>query len=149
MRMLDVLLTEKTVQVRSRVGDWEEAIRAASNPLVADGSVTGGYVQSMIDNVKTLGPYIVIVPQIAIPHARPEQGVKRLAMSMLCLENPVSFSDKEEHQVRLVIVLAAIDHEQHLQALSQLITLLADEDKVVQIMSASTSEEVLSVVHGA
>ncbi|MED1468440.1 PTS sugar transporter subunit IIA [Bacillus salipaludis] len=144
-----MLLTEKTVQVRPRVGDWVEAIRMASNPLVADGSVTGGYVQSMIDNVKSLGPYIVIVPQIAIPHARPEQGVKKLAMSMLCLENPVSFSEKEEHQVRLVIVLAAIDHKQHLQALSELVTLLADEDKVVQIMSASTSEEVLSVVHRA
>ena len=147
--MLDDLLTEKTVQVKSMVGDWEESIRAASNPLVKNGSITEAYVEKMIDNVKTLGPYIVIVPQIAIPHARPEQGVKKLAMSLLSLKNPVSFSKKEEHQVRLVIVLAAIDHETHLLALSQLVELLTNDGKVAEMMSASGPEEVLAVLRSS
>jgi mannitol/fructose-specific phosphotransferase system IIA component (Ntr-type) len=144
--MLHELLTEKTIRFQSHVNDWEEAIVAAANPLVEQGCITGGYVAAMIDHVKNLGPYIVIVPHIAIAHARPEQGVNELSMSMLCLKNPVSFSEKEEHQVRLVLVLAAVDRDGHLQALSQLVTLLSDEDKLGKIMSASSAEEEVPII---
>ncbi|MDP4084280.1 MAG: BglG family transcription antiterminator [Bacillota bacterium] len=144
--MLHELLTKKTIQFKTEVRTWEEAIFEASKPLLEQGNITESYIEAMIDNVKNLGPYIVIVPEIAIPHARPEQGVKKLGMSLLCLKNPVSFSKKEEHQVRLVIVLAAIDNELHLQALSQLITLLSDEDKVAKMMSASSPDEIVPIL---
>jgi mannitol operon transcriptional antiterminator len=144
--MLHELLTEKTIRFKLLVDSWEEAILEASNPLLEQGYITEGYIKAMINNVKNLGPYIVIVPSIAIPHARPEEGVKKLGMSLLCLQNPVSFSSKEEHQVRLVIVLAAIDNEMHLKALSQLITLLSDNQKVAEIMSAGSAGEVLPIL---
>src|SRR5579875_2314556 len=144
--MLHELLTEKTIQIQSQADNWEEAIVAASRPLVEQDCITGGYVAAMIHNVKKLGPYIVIVPHIAIAHARPDQGVHQLSMSMLCLEHPVSFSEKEEHQVRLVIVLAAVDHESHLHALSQLASLLSEADKIEKIMSASSVKEVMPIL---
>lgn len=146
--MLHELLTEKTIRFKSHVDHWEEAIFEAASSLLDQGYITEEYVEAMIDNVRNLGPYIVIVPHIAIPHARPEQGVNKLGMSLLCLKNPVSFSGKEEHQVRLVIVLAAVDNELHLQALSQLITVLSDEEKVANIMGASTPEEVVPILQG-
>lgn len=144
--MLDKLLTNKTIQIVPSVSDWKAAIRLAATPLVENGSITDDYVDAMIDNVLELGPYIVIAPQIALPHARPESGVKQVGMSMLCLSESVSFSDKEEHDVKLLIVLAAVDNESHLQALAQLSELLSEQDAQDQIMNATRVEQVLDVI---
>ncbi|MFB8734775.1 PTS sugar transporter subunit IIA [Bacillus sp. SL00103] len=43
----------------------------------------------MIQSVDQNGPYIVIAPQVAIPHARPEDGVNELSMSLMTFEQPV------------------------------------------------------------
>ena len=145
--MLNKLLTKQTIQIVHKVTDWKAAIRLASTPLVENGSVNTSYVEAMIDNVVELGPYIVIAPQIALPHARPEQGVNLVGMSMLCLDESVSFSDKKEHDVRLLVVLAAVDNESHLQALMQLSELLSEPKAEELIMNATKVEQVLDVIN--
>ncbi|MFD2044759.1 BglG family transcription antiterminator [Ornithinibacillus salinisoli] len=145
--LLHELLTEKTIQVKTSVSDWEEAIREAAAPLLSEKVIRPEYVQAMIDNVHELGPYIVIAPNIALPHARPESGVERLGMSFLKLDEPVYFSDKEKHRVQLIIVLAAIDNETHLKALSQLTELLSNETNVKRLIDSNKTEEVLEIIH--
>ncbi|HET7626927.1 MAG TPA: BglG family transcription antiterminator [Bacillales bacterium] len=146
--MLNELLTEETIRVQAEAGDWQEAIKIAAEPLLQSGSIEENYVEAMINNVKELGPYIVIVPQIAIPHARPEQGVNRLGMSLLTLKEPVPFSAEAKHAVRLMIVLAAIDSETHLKALSQLTGLLADEEIVTNILESDSAQAVSRLISG-
>jgi mannitol operon transcriptional antiterminator len=143
---LSALLREEYIQVRSSVTDWKEAIRTAAAPLQSNGMITNGYTQAMIDNIVTMGPYIVIAPKIAIPHARPEDGVNQLSMSLLKLANPVPFSNKEVHDIHLVIVLAAIDGEAHLKALSQLTTMLSEEENMQKIIQAESAKEIFELV---
>lgn len=145
--MLNELLTEQTIQLKDRVTDWEEAIRVASEPLVDQQSIRPDYVEAMITNVKELGPYIVIAPNIAIPHARPETGVEQLGMSFLRLEEPVYFSEKEKHRAQLIIVLAAIDNQTHLKALAQLTELLSNESNVEKLISATDRETVIELIN--
>ncbi|MHA7136739.1 BglG family transcription antiterminator [Rossellomorea arthrocnemi] len=145
--MLNELLTEQTIQLKDRVTSWEEAIRVASEPLVDQQSIRPDYVDAMITNVKELGPYIVIAPNIAIPHARPETGVEQLGMSFLRLEEPVYFSEKEKHRAQLIIVLAAIDNQTHLKALAQLTELLSNEDNVEKLISASDRQTVIELIN--
>ncbi|WP_347862311.1 BglG family transcription antiterminator [Salimicrobium sp. PL1-032A] len=95
--MLNELLTTETIRFKDSVSGWEEAIRVASEPLLKKETIQPGYVDAMIESVHELGPYIVIAPDIAIPHARPEEGVNRLGMSFLRLKEPVAFSEKEKH----------------------------------------------------
>lgn len=144
--MLHELLTEEMIQFKSSVDNWEEAIRVAASPLLTHDYVTNNYIDAMVENVKDLGPYIVIVPNIAIPHARPEEGVKRLGMSLLRLEEPVVFSTDKDLKAQLVIVLAAVDNEAHLKALSQLTMFLGDEEKVSNVLSASSEKEVTELL---
>ncbi len=54
-------------------------------------------------------------------------------MSMLCLKEPVHFSPQEKHHVQMVIVLAAVDSEAHIKALSQLTTFLSDTEKIEKV----------------
>ncbi|MEC3883219.1 BglG family transcription antiterminator [Halobacillus sp. HZG1] len=147
--MLNELLTEQTIQLKDKVQNWEEAIKVASQPLIDQQVIRLDYVQAMIDNVNELGPYIVIAPGIAIPHARPEAGVEQLGMSLLRLKDSVYFSDKEKHRAQLVIVLAAIDNETHLKALAQLTELLSDEKHVERLISAEETEQVIDLINQA
>ncbi|WP_027954800.1 BglG family transcription antiterminator [Halobacillus kuroshimensis] len=145
--MLNELLTKDTIQLQEQAPDWEEAIRTAAQPLIDKASIHPDYVEAMITNVKELGPYIVIAPRIAIPHARPESGVEQLGMSLLKLNEPVSFSDKEKHKAQLIIILAAIDNQTHLKALAQLTELLSDEKAVDRMIEASSNEEILHLIN--
>ncbi|AWO75791.1 PRD domain-containing protein [Geobacillus thermoleovorans] len=144
--MLKDLLTKRHIQIIEEAGDWKEAIVLAARPLLEEGYITSEYIEAMIQNVLTLGPYIVITPGVALPHARPEQGAKKLGMSFLRIKKGCLFSDREEDRVYVLIVLAAIDHETHLKALSQLTTLLSNQEHIQMLFKAGSVEEVLALV---
>ncbi|MBB6284092.1 BglG family transcription antiterminator [Geobacillus subterraneus] len=144
--MLKDLLTKRHIQIIEEAGDWKEAIVLAARPLLEEGYITSEYIEAMIQNVLTLGPYIVVTPGVALPHARPEQGAKKLGMSFLRIKKGCLFSDREEDRVYVLIVLAAIDHEAHLKALSQLTTLLSNQEHMQMLFKAESVEEVLALV---
>lgn len=144
--MLHDLLTEETIQLTDEKVDWQQALQIASQPLLNGKYIDQSYVDAMIKGIQNLGPYIVIAPGIALPHARPEDGVYKVGMSFLKLDYPCSFSEKEDHQVKLIFVLAAVDNEMHLKALSQLSTLLSDSNNITQLNQAKTVSDVLAIV---
>ncbi|WP_273851846.1 PTS sugar transporter subunit IIA [Guptibacillus spartinae] len=144
--MLKDLIHEETIQFASHATDWKEAIKTAAKPLLTNEQITPAYVDAMIRSVEELGPYVVIAPGIAIPHARPEAGVNEVGMSLLRLDEAVPFSEKEKHQVKLLIVLAAADQETHLEALAQLSELLSEEENLATIYGATNKEEIINLV---
>ncbi|MFT4413763.1 BglG family transcription antiterminator [Fredinandcohnia humi] len=143
---LHQLLTKEYIQIKKDVKDWKEAIRVGAMPLLEKGNITEEYVQSMINTILQLGPYIVVAPKVAIPHAKPENGVKKLGMSLLCLEEGVKFSQSKRHEVNLLIVLAAIDGETHLKALSQLTTMFSEPTNVNKLVHAQSIETILQTI---
>lgn len=143
---LTELLTEETIQVETGVKDWKEAIIKASQPLLDNGSITKSYIESMIDNIVKLGPYIIISPKVAIPHAKPEDGVNKLGMSLMKLVNSVCFSEDKSHEVQLVLILAAVDGDTHLKALSQLTAFLSSDWNRKAILNATTVQEICSLL---
>lgn len=145
--MLNDLLTRETIQLAEQVVDWHEAIQIAASPLLNNKSIEKEYVDAMIENIERIGPYIVLAPRVAIPHARPEDGVNKIGMSLLKITNPVAFSkDDKEKDVNLIFVIAAIDNEMHLKALSQLTELLEDESIVNQIIDVKCKEEIIPFI---
>jgi mannitol PTS system EIIA component len=126
------------------VTSWEEAIKVAARPLLEKGSITPKYVQEMIDNVNINGPYIVIAPGIAMPHARNNGGVLKTGMSFLKLKNPVLFPEGKE--VNILFVLAAEDSSGHLELISDLSSLLIDEDLMSKLKNANSEEEIINLI---
>lgn len=145
--MLNEVLTADKIQFADSVQSWQDALQMASDPLLADQSISQSYIDAMIENVNKMGPYIVIAPGIALPHARPEAGVNKLGMSFLQLKESCAFSEKPEHQVRLFFVLAAIDNETHLKALSQLSKMLSDSDNLEKLQNADAAADVLEIIN--
>lgn len=72
--MLETWLSASSIALNQRADDYKEAIRIGGNLLVNDGKATPEYASAMIDAVQEFGPYIVIAPGIAMPHARPEDA---------------------------------------------------------------------------
>uniref|UniRef100_UPI00355960C4 PTS sugar transporter subunit IIA n=2 Tax=Cytobacillus sp. TaxID=2675269 RepID=UPI00355960C4 len=145
--MLNEVLTADKIQFADYAPSWQEALQMASQPLLADQSISRNYIDAMIENVNEMGPYIVIAPGIALPHARPEAGVNKLGMSFLQLKESCAFSEKPEHQVRLFFVLAAIDNETHLKALSQLSKMLSDSYNLEKLQNVDTAADVLEIIN--
>lgn len=143
--VLEELLTSETIQLQSSVSDWKEGIRVASQPLVESGTVEERYVQAMIQSIEVNGPYVIITPGVAIPHARPDDGVRSLSMSLLRLEEAVYFAP--DKPVRLIIVLAAADSDSHLRALVQLTQLLGEPSNIEDILQSSDKSVLLDYIH--
>lgn len=123
---------------------WEESIKTAAQPLVEKSYINLDYIQAMIENVQNNGPYIIIVPEIAMPHASTDKGVNQTGMSFLKLQEPVTFPGGQ--RVKLLFVLAATDSTTHLDLLSDLSSLLIDEGIREQLKKVANEDELLRLV---
>ena len=78
--------------------------RSVSRGIVySTGAVEPGYVDEMVMNIKRNGPYIVVCPETALPHASAEQGVIEEVASILRLKEPIDFHSGNNDPVRYVI----------------------------------------------
>lgn len=144
---LDDLLINKLIQFTDQQLDWREGIRLASKPLLDNGYIEDRYVDAMIQRVEEIGPYIVIAPKVAIPHARPEEGTLKIGMSLLHSEKPIIFDEEDEDSaVHLMFVLSGTDNTSHLKALQQLSTLLEDEADTDSMIAIKDVDELISFI---
>lgn len=102
------------------VTDWRAAVRLACGLLEARGAVTPDYGPRCIAAVEEHGPYVVLAPGIALAHARPEDGVLRLGVSVATLDTPVDFGHEDNDPVDVVFAFGSPDKEQHVAVLSEL-----------------------------
>lgn len=144
--MLSDLIRKETIALGLEVNDWQDAVRKAGQLLINDGSITEEYVDGAIENVKELGPYIVITKGIALPHATNKVGVNRTAMSLITLKNPVNFGNKNNDPVDTVFMLATTDSTSHLGALQDLSEFLGDEEFLNILRHDTTIEKILAFI---
>ncbi|MCT0465754.1 PRD domain-containing protein [Lactococcus cremoris] len=139
--MLTDLLTKEKIRFTNKELSWQETIELAAQPLLDKHEIEERYIKAIIDKVEAFGPYIDLGLGIALPHARPEEGVKKLGMSFLRCEHPVKLMDDVKHEIKLFIVLAAIDNETHLRALSTLTKILSNKERLSQLLAATNAAE--------
>ncbi|MHB8808247.1 MAG: PTS sugar transporter subunit IIA [Anaerolineaceae bacterium] len=142
---LEDLIRPELVEIDVKANDWQAAILAVGKLLVDSNAVEERFPSAMIRVAKEFGPYIVIAPGIALPHARPEDGVIQASIAVVRLKDPVEFGNIDNDPVFLVVALAAIDHEQHIQGLSEVANVLGDEESIEKLRSAKTKQELRAV----
>lgn len=139
---------ENNIQVVESVESWEKAIELASKPLLEKNKIEERYIESMINNINKLGPYVVLMPRIAMPHSRPESGVIESCMSLLKINSGVSFSsDKTKEKINIVFILGAKDNSSHIELITQLTELLEDEKKIEKIIMAEDESKILNLLN--
>lgn len=141
-------LSEKYIQFFDGFDSWEEAVQVSANPLLDGGQIKQSYIDGMIESVKEHGPYIVIAPNIALPHARPETGSVKIGYSVMLLKKPVSFTEDGESDASLFIALSCVDADTHLEMLQEIVEILSDQEKHDAIFAATTKQDLLTLFNG-
>jgi PTS system ascorbate-specific IIA component len=142
---LEDLIRPELVKIGVKAKDWQEAILAAGKLMVDAKAVDDRFPPAMIRVAEEFGPYIVIAPGVALPHARPEDGVIKASIAIVRLIEPVEFGNVDNDPVFLLVALAAIDHEQHIQGLSQVANILGDEESLEKLRTAKTEQELRAI----
>ncbi|WP_315969463.1 BglG family transcription antiterminator [Oceanobacillus massiliensis] len=140
---LDQLITPQNITLEDSVSYWEDAIQKGAHPLIESGSIEEEYVNRMIQYSEQ-DSYIVIGPNIAIPHAAPEDGVNEVGMSLLRVKEGVRYSN--EFSIKLIVVIAAVDKQQHIHALMQLMRLASSEKDRNRMINANSVEEIYEII---
>ena len=71
---------------------WQEAIAISCEKLISKGYIAPAYIDDIIQSVDTYGPYIVILPNIAMPHAEGNfESVYKSGVSFTKFKEPVIF----------------------------------------------------------
>ena len=133
-------------QTNVEAENWEDAVRAAGYLLLENGAVEKRFVDAMVETVKRNGPYIVISKGLAIPHARPEDGAKKVAISVITLKNPVPFEHKKNDPVKLVIALSSIDNKSHTELLAHIAKILSDKKKTEALKKKKNEKDIIKII---
>ncbi len=139
--MITELITNETFQISEKKMGWKEAIKQLAKPLIDSKAVEEKYVDAMISKVEEYGPFINLGKGIAIPHARPEDGVNRTAMGLMVLKYPIYLLDQADQEVTVLFMIAAADSESHLSALQELTIFLRDDKNVEKLKNVSGYKE--------
>ena len=140
--LLQDLLSEDNVSFHYPAETWEDVIRHGGQLMVDAGFTEPTYTEAMIDVVRDMGPYIVLAPGLAMPHARPEMGAKQVGTALVTLEKPIDFGSPENDPVSVAVFLCAPNKEEHIQLLTDIATLFEDEEVLDAAVNFDSIEDV-------
>jgi len=139
----EFILKENTYALRQSPATWQEAVRIGVGKLVEAGAVEEHYYQAILDNVAKNGPYFVLLPGFAMPHARPEDGVRRTGMSLVTLADPVEFGNEDNDPVDVILTIAAEDPKSmNEEVIVQVMNLIDCDEAMEALRRAENAEEV-------
>lgn len=130
-----------------RFDKWEDSILACTKPLIDKKVIDQRYVDKIFESIDKYGPYIVLAPDVAMPHSTENcAGVFRTEIGFMRVKNPVHFVDgNPDKDARIFFTLASVDSNEHLNQMIQLATLLADKEFVQACIEANTKEDLLEI----
>lgn len=135
------ILDKPAILLNVAATDWEDAVRICGGLLVQTGKVETTYVEAMIRNIQELGPYILIAPSIAMPHARPEDGVIQEGISVVVLTEEIAFENGKKFKV--LIGLAALNSKSHLDILQKIAEVISQAESMERLTNATRYDEIL------
>lgn len=145
--MLKEFVEKKHYKFAESAKDWKDAIRMSCESLEADGTVEANYKEDIIKCVEKYGPYIVIMPDVAMPHSQENAvGVNKTAIGFMKLEKPVSFDPEDpEKDATLFFTLASCNPEQHLDNMARLAGMMSNEELMEELKKAKGPEDLLAL----
>lgn len=133
--------------LQAEANTWQEAVKIGVDLLVAADVVEPRYYQAILDGVEQFGPYFVIAPGLAMPHGRPEEGVKKTGFSLVTLKKPLEFNHEDNDPVDILITMAAVDANTHQEVgIMQIVNLFEDEANFDRLRACRTAQEVLDLI---
>ena len=136
------MITPETTALGCRAESWEDAIALVGGLLEQAGDIRPEYTQSMIRMVRDLGPYIVMMPGIAVAHARPQGSVLHNSIAAATFPQGVRFGSPSNDPVYLVFAVAACTDNEHLDLFKDLAEFVDNEENISRFLHAATFADI-------
>lgn len=136
----------KWIQARRHANNWQQAIDIAAGPLIQFGAAQSQYIEGIIENTLNWGPYYLIAPGVALPHARPEQGANHNQITVTTLSTPVTFGNEDCDPVWLLLCASATDADEHIRIIQQICQLIDSPEMLTALREAQTDETLYALI---
>ncbi len=134
-----VITTEENLSV-------DAALDLTCSTLLANGKIEASYVDAIKATHKKIGPYYVLAPKIAMPHARPEDGVNEAGLQLTVFKNGVDLGSADNGDVYFSITLAAMDSDSHINTIMKLAELFQNDDDIEKIIATDNQAEIIEIL---
>ena len=115
---------------------FDAAVSQSVSLLVASGKAQLSYVDEVLESLKTLGPYFVIAPGLALAHAKPSDSVLAPGMALLKLAQPV-ISGSANDPVSLVFSMCSPNASEHMEMLADFGQIMSTDQVMTNLLNAS------------
>lgn len=146
LQLID-LLNPRYIHLEMEAENREDAIRQGFLEMKVDGIVSEEYIETIIRDMRRLGPYFVITKHFVLPHALPEAGAYGTAIGISVLKEPIKFGSAENDPVKYIFSLSSTNSELHLQAMNELIDLMADQKFYEMLDCAKQPQEIIQYIY--
>jgi PTS system ascorbate-specific IIA component len=145
--LLNKIIENKVFSFEEGFNTWQEALYAAGKPLIKEGYCELQYIDAVVACVEKFGPYIVIAPNIAMPHSTEgAEGVNKTTIGFMKTEKPVHFDlEDPERDARLFFTLVSANHDEHLENMMALSTMLMNEEIVEELLLSKSVEDLAAI----
>ncbi|MCI6271891.1 MAG: PTS sugar transporter subunit IIA [Erysipelotrichaceae bacterium] len=146
-KLLKKIIDNKLTVYNEKFENWKDAIIACGVPLIEEGFITSDYIDAIIECIEKYGPYIVIAPDIAMPHSTENAlGTLKTGIGFMKVAEPVVFDNNDrEKDARLFFTLVSTNHEEHLANMVELSETLMNEDLVKDLLEVKCDEDFIKV----
>lgn len=137
-------LSEENVFILNEKLSWEQSVEKVGTCLINRGSINREYIDAINERLQEYGPYMFITPEIILAHAKPDNGVNRLDISMGVMKRDIIFS--EEKAAKIIFVLAAEDQEKHLKIIKDIRKIFSVKERINELQQLNTAREVITYI---
>ncbi|MGL6055751.1 MAG: PTS sugar transporter subunit IIA [Vibrio metschnikovii] len=124
----------------------DAALELACSTLIAQGKVNKSYLDAIKEKHQEIGANYVLAPKIAMPHARPEDGVNEAGLQVTIFKHGVDLESEDNGDVYLSVTLAAVDSDSHIQTIVALSELFQNDDDINAIISAESKDDIVKIL---
>ncbi|WP_164683997.1 PTS sugar transporter subunit IIA [Vibrio maerlii] len=123
-----------------------EALDITCSKLIEAGKVESSYLEAIKQKHQEIGAYYVLAPKIAMPHARPEDGVNEACLQITVFKNGVDLESEDNGDVYFSVTLAAMDSDSHIQTIMALSELFQNDEDIEAIIAAESNEAISEIL---
>jgi len=146
MSLFDLIGNDGIVVTTEANLSVDAALDLTCSTLLTSGKIEASYVEAIKATHKDIGPYYVLAPKIAMPHARPEDGVNQAALQLTVFKNGVDLGSEDNGDVYFSITLAAMDSDSHINTIMKLADLFQNDDDIDSIIAADNHADIIEIL---
>jgi len=137
------MLSVNFIRLNIHAQDWTTAVKETCIILSSNDVIDNSYSNAVVESLLEHGPYMVIWPNIALLHAGPVSGSRKLGVGLARFSAPVVFNHKSNDPVYLSFVLSAVDKTSHLRILNELNYICTNSYYRDKLINANNRDDVI------